>query len=184
VQSGGSIRLTHPTELPAKFLPLRFVIVILLLWLVPLPFTQPEQRRGWEADTLMASGRIDEALHFMSAHAPGDFPPHFDARPRNWTGQNLPDILDVMARVAAIPPADWVREIYLSKFENEIMGIWSRRIAFSQLVPILEAIPEGPEIASKFVSTYGLRDEQAANAGEREYAQRLGALADGAAPRK
>ena len=98
----------------------------LLVWGAVLPSTQPEQQLRWQVEHDLESGRITEALQVMSAHEPSDFPPHWDPPPHVALHRHSPHIADVVSAVVAENPADWVRELYLDKFQRKFATVFSR----------------------------------------------------------
>jgi hypothetical protein len=94
------------------------------LFLALLPFTQPEQRLRTRVERDLRAGQVREGLATMSAHEPGDFPPHWDPPPRIAYRERVPDILAVMEKLHADPTATapWVRAIYARKFSNWLRG--------------------------------------------------------------
>jgi hypothetical protein len=130
-------------------------IASLAVWAIVLPVTQPEQQRRWRAEQELRSGRISEALAYMSAHERGDFPPHWDPPPRIGVGDERPPLLDVLETIAVTDVPGWVRGAYLDKLRrwlgNDVS--WSWEIGMDQatrerLVTVLERLPEGCAILS------------------------------------
>lgn len=91
----------------------------LAIWVVILPYTQPEQvlRRQVERD--LREGRIAEALQLMSTHEPSDFPPHWDPPPRLAYRETKPPLVEVLAAMETSPPSPWVRAIFQRKVGSE-----------------------------------------------------------------
>jgi hypothetical protein len=96
-------------------------------WLVALPGTQSEQRLRYDVERAMREGRIDAALAVMSAHDRRAFPPQWEPPPKvGWDVAEVPPVLDVMERIVqrGEATADWVRAIYVDKFERHYMTAW------------------------------------------------------------
>lgn len=121
-------------------------------WLLVLPATQREQRLQTRVDDLMLAGQIEQALLLMTEHKRADFPPAWDPLPRvGWDGPEQPPLLDVVRTIAANPPAEWVREAYVDKFERQWLGMelrW-RPENLPAVRDILNRLPEGPELLAK-----------------------------------
>jgi hypothetical protein len=157
---------------------LAFALAAVLVWFAILPFTQPEQilRRRVEQD--MERGEIGAGLHLMSAHEPSDFPPHWDAPPRARYGQNEILLFDILDTIAVEPPAPWVRDVYLQKFEDWLFApprrYWVRQRDATQLrraAVLLRQLPEGPALLGK------MREAAAKKDGRSDYVARyLGQL--------
>lgn len=113
------------------------------VWIIVLPFTQPEQILRYRVERAFAAGQISEALDIMSAHAPSDFPPYWDPPPRNKRSivARLP-LEQVLATVVANPPAAWVREVYLEKADRLFR---SGFVDAEQLAASLRQIEQFPE---------------------------------------
>lgn len=97
----------------------------ILVWGVVLPMTQPEQQLRWQVEHDLEEGRISEAIRFMSAHERSDFPPHWDPPPHVAMQRHSPHIADVVSTVVAEKPADWVRQLYLDKFQRKFANVFS-----------------------------------------------------------
>lgn len=96
----------------------------ILAWGAVLPLTQSEQELRWQVDRDLENERITEALRAMSTHDRSDFPPHWVPAPHVAFAQHSPHITDVVTVVLAEKPADWVREIYLNKFQRKFAEIF------------------------------------------------------------
>jgi hypothetical protein len=131
----------------------------LVFWIALLPITQPPLRLRSRLEAELRAGKIDEALAEMSVRNPRDFPPHWDPPPRPAYDDNMPPLLDVMESIVRHPPAAWIRESYLRKFEGTYLGRWAldeipfdeqRTFAETQwprVERLLVALPEGPGFA-------------------------------------
>jgi hypothetical protein len=97
-------------------------VAALAAWIFILPLTQPEQqlRRSVERD--LRAGRIAEGLATMSAHQPGDFPPHWDPPPRVAYRERVPDLVKLQEQLDSAGVAPWVRGLYAAKFGNWLRG--------------------------------------------------------------
>ncbi|HPF38907.1 MAG TPA: hypothetical protein P5081_06250 [Phycisphaerae bacterium] len=124
----------------------------LAMWIVIAPAAQREQRLGHDADALLATNRIDEALAMMSAHTLAEFPPNYDPRPRVYYGDSTPEVMPVMRAIVAHPPAEWVRRKYADKFEFDIMSRYREYPPLDDVLAILRELPEGPEIAQRLLA--------------------------------
>jgi hypothetical protein len=105
---------------------------------------------------------VDAALETMSAHAPQDFPPHWDPPPRPAYRDDGPPLLDVMEVLAdrlesGRPTPEWVRRVYAEKFERTYLnGNYLRYRSPSdtqtpeRIERLLSRLPEGPQLAQKY----------------------------------
>jgi len=133
----------------------------LLVWLPILPFTQKEQHLRWAVEREMRSGRIDEGLDLMSAHSPGDFPPHWEPPPRVGYRESTPHILDIVEALQRRNDAGWVRSRYIDafrRFMGEEYAFYDpdeckRGEELKRAALIISQIPEGPAIAADHQKT-------------------------------
>lgn len=124
------------------------------MWIAILPRTQPEQQLRGQVERDLRAGRIREALETMSAHEPGDFPPHWDPPPRLAYREQRPDITEVQEHLDVLPVKPWVREIYVEKFGNWLRGessetgIWWELSAegVERRIALIERMPERAEL--------------------------------------
>ncbi len=157
----------------------------LAVWLPVLPWRQGEQRMRSRVERDMKAGRIDDALEVMSAHAPSDFPPHWDPPPRVGYGETSPDLFEVMAVLLARDRAPWVQTCYAEKFRRSLGE--GRMLYFDpldgprlgDLVEILKQLPEGPDIAAELSRGVEARlSNSQLSAGDRENLNALLRLAE------
>lgn len=94
--------------------------VSLLIWIPILPITQPEQQRRWIVERDLNSGRIADALAFLSRHQPDDFPPSWEPPPYIAYRDVKPPLIDVLEQIIQRPPADWVHRVYADKLVAEL----------------------------------------------------------------
>jgi hypothetical protein len=120
-----------------------------------LPLTQPAQQLRTQVERDLVAGRIREGLTMMSAHEPGDFPPHWDPPPRISYRQFVPDIVAVMEELDAqgTTAAPWVQSIYAEKFSNWLrgeydFGIWRELPAHEaeRIIGLVEQMPERKQL--------------------------------------
>jgi hypothetical protein len=116
------------------------------VWVLVLPFTQPEQQLRWRVEQDFRAGRFGPMLAEMSAHAPEDFPPHWQPLPRYWK-DGYEKILDVCEEMVQRPPAPWVRQVYLNKL-RELMRLWGvwHAVDVGRVGALLTTLPEGPTL--------------------------------------
>lgn len=87
----------------------------LLVWAIILPTTQPPQANRHTVESLLSQNDLADALRFMSARQPDDFPPHWDPPPRVGYGEDVPDLWKILALVDGDDVAPWVRAIFKDK---------------------------------------------------------------------
>jgi hypothetical protein len=120
------------------------------MWAFVMPLTQPEQQLRWRVERDLHGGRISEGLQTMSAHEPGDFPPHWDPPPRVAYRERTPDITVVQEHLDIMTVKPWVRAIYVEKFgnwlagENDYVGAWGELPAdeVARQIRLIERMPE------------------------------------------
>jgi hypothetical protein len=130
------------------------VMVLIGMWVVILPRTQPEQQRRGRAERELKSGRIRQGLEYMSAHERDDFPPHWDPPPRVAYREQRPDITQVQEHLDVLAVKPWVRAIYVEKFGNWLAGDNMFEGALGELPPdqaerriaLIERMPERLQI--------------------------------------
>jgi hypothetical protein len=137
-------------------------LISVIVWIGVLPFTQPEQWNRRQVERLMRSGKIDQALEFMSSRTRSDFPPHWDYPPRIGYGQRKPSLTDVVLATRNDRVAPWVQRIYQDKFTYynsaaphhhsvRPMPFRPRDMTEQELerfVDLLRSLPNGREIAA------------------------------------
>jgi hypothetical protein len=156
VAVGPSWQLADFRELPQqRTSPLLWSLagVSVLIWLLPLPFTQAEQALRHQAETDLRNNRVREALELMSAHDRDDFPPHWDPPPRLGYREATPDMMDVMAHLDVLSAKDWVRQTYAKKFGNSLRGerfegVWDqlKPDEVERRIAIMERLPDRTEL--------------------------------------
>ena len=93
-------------------------LLSILIWIVILPITQPEQRLRFQAERALRTNRLQDAITIMRAHRIDEFPPHWDPPPRLGDRNRSPSLFD-LAQIVAEGPDDWVRHVYLAKFQRQ-----------------------------------------------------------------
>lgn len=127
---------------------------LVAMWALVLPQTQPEQQLRRQVERDLQGGRIREGLVAMSAHEPGDFPPHWDPPPRVAYRQTTPDITEVMEQLDKLAAKPWVRAVYVEKFDNWLRGEHDFVGALAELAPdqlarrldLIERMPERTQL--------------------------------------
>lgn len=124
------------------------------LFLALLPFTQPEQRRRHLVERELRAGHIAEGLAALEAHPQSQFPPHWDPPPRITQQEEVPPLLEVMETMVERPTQEWVRAIYVEKFERAYLERpqhrWHQEAVFPRVQRILEHLPERPSLQKKY----------------------------------
>jgi hypothetical protein len=116
------------------------------LWAFLLPTTQAEQRLRYRVEQDLKHHRIEEALAFMSAHAPNEFPPEWEPPPRVGYGEKNPPLLDIVEAVVDQPPAPWVRAVFVEKFQQYLANaLAEKEIDAKDLVRIASLLWQLPE---------------------------------------
>jgi hypothetical protein len=87
-----------------------------LAWLLPhaLVTGLPQMRRA-RADELLRTGRVREALEYLSRFDREDLPPIWDPAPRLGYGEESPDDGAIRIALEGTEVAPWVRAMYLEK---------------------------------------------------------------------
>jgi hypothetical protein len=110
------VQARHPVERSAWIAGAGLLVAGVCL----LPVAQGEQRRRNEAETLLRTGELREAVRRMAVHERADYPPHWDPPPRFGRRERTPNVLDVLEAVAAERGPDWVWELFLAKIPEQI----------------------------------------------------------------
>lgn len=137
-------------QAPLTRTPVFYVaLASLAVWIGILPLTQPEQQLRHVAERSLREGRISEGIELMSAHRREDFPPHWDPPPRVGYASEVPPLLDVMEALAD-GPDDWVRAVYLDKFQRQYLGPYAYYDPSAQrwgrVKALLDRMPEGQRL--------------------------------------
>jgi len=91
-------------------------IASVMVWLLILPFTQPEQILRRRVEQALREGRIADALAEMSAHERSDFPPHWDPTPPATGKQMFPELPGgIWSEMEKAPLAPWVTDFFREK---------------------------------------------------------------------
>ncbi len=123
--------------------------LLILLGLGLSAWTQPQQYRSLQVDRLLRSAQVERALVFMSQYDRSDFPPHFDSRPRHWTGQQTPRIETILENLVDSSHALWVKRYYLTKYES--MWPWGDLPDYLVvLADYCEQVPDGSQRAAQW----------------------------------
>lgn len=132
--------------------PMLLAVLSIAIWLIPLPVTQREQQLRSRTEDALRGGDLSAALREMSQHQQDDFPPHWDPPPRlGWAEPELPEILDVIPILIHEDAAEWVRAIYLDKFERRWLSRWTllEEQHLERIEGILDSLPEGDHLRTK-----------------------------------
>jgi hypothetical protein len=123
--------------------------------------TQPAQWRRSRVEQRLRSGRVEEALAELSALGPAVFPPHWQPPPvANF--REPPTLLTAVRAVLDTQPAEWVRSLYLTRFEAylaEPLWYWLYDDDLEQVVAILWRLPDARERAAKVLDA-GLKFDE------------------------
>lgn len=128
-----------------------FGTVSVLVWSLPLPWTQPEQQLRGSVERDFRGGRYRELIATMSAHQRDDFPPHWDPPPRIGGARERRQILKIIPAMAP-ETAPWVRDLYFDKLaaalgRNEFpMDTLWHEAAPAEILSVLESHPNGEKI--------------------------------------
>lgn len=152
-----------------------------LCWLPVLPWTQTEQKIRYETESLLMKGRIKEGLEYMSGRKADDYPPHWQPPPRPLFGVYKPRLIDVMLVVIESPPAPWVADAYVGRFERMLqLPFWLRlwwlrpEEERNKILLILEHMPFGPSNARQNLEQIEKRQGELSQ----EFLDRVRALAN------
>ena len=114
MKNQGAIAVPSNSRTPPRA-ALVFACIALLAWCGAALWTHSEQRNRYEAERLLTTGKIEDALARMSEHSRADYPPVWDPPPRPAWGVNQPAIADVRAALIAQPHAGWVESLFWEK---------------------------------------------------------------------
>lgn len=164
--------------------PLRgLAMTSLAVWMFILPFVQPEQQRRRQVETLLRTGRIEQAIERMSAYERSDFPPHWEPPPRLGYGEETPELLDVMQVVISMESKPWVSQIYWGKFRDlveagNLLGRYWDRMHGEDLdrhLTILEHLPAHSSLLAEQRKklTALLKEDYKLNAAQRDRLRKL-----------
>jgi hypothetical protein len=131
----------------------------ILIWMAILPFTQGEQinRRRVEID--LRSGRIEQAIDYMSQRDRDEFPPHWSPPPQVGYAETQPSIVDVLLHLERPDVAPWVQELFREKLavqsHADRWSFYGHAIRLDDMgderlasyVRLLESLPEGPAMS-------------------------------------
>jgi hypothetical protein len=139
-----------PSPLPSRGLRVLAVMSV-TVWVVILPFTQPEQWLRFQVERAFKEGRIDDALAIMSAHQRNQFPPHWTPPPLrlDWAADGRPPLLDVLEAIETNEVAPWVREAYLQKLAASF-GLNYRAANRERFVDFMRRLPEASNLLDEY----------------------------------
>jgi hypothetical protein len=125
----------------------------LLVWVVVLPFTQPEQILRRRVEALLSAGDLQQAVTEMSAREVADFPPHWDPPPYYY-GPRGPNerpyqVLEVLDLILQHPTPDWVRHLYVTKFTRFLYCPYMQEDDVRQSIRLLQLLPERDSILNE-----------------------------------
>jgi hypothetical protein len=146
----GVLQLSAPTSTNLSWGMKVLACCSLLVWVVVLPFTQPEQILRRRVETLLSAGYLQEAVAEMSAHEVADFPPHWDPPPYYY-GPRGPNerpyqVLEVLDLILQRPSPDWVRDLYVTKFTRFLYCPYMQKEDARQSIRLLQLLPERDSI--------------------------------------
>lgn len=128
-----------------------FAGTCLVLGMLPLPWTQTEQRLRGSVERDFRAGRYRELLATMSAHEREDLPPHWDPPPRIGARAERSTILDVVSAFSS-ETAPWVRQMFCDKLsaalgrnDYPMETLWTEA-GPEKVLETLIALPEGRAI--------------------------------------
>lgn len=106
-----------------------------------LVMSQPEQVNRRDAERLLTSGRVPEAMALMSRRSPDDYPPHWNPPPKMGYRASVPSLEEIRRAMLDEWPADWVARLYIAKIDrglkNDLMPYW-RTASWADIVGQLE----------------------------------------------
>ena len=106
---------------PKRSFGLLTLAVVSVLAFVPLLIvSQPEQINKRTAEGYLLNGRVPEALAFMSARSPDDFPPQWNPPPRLGYRESEPSLHVVRDAMSDQWPAEWIAGVYLDKIDRNL----------------------------------------------------------------
>lgn len=117
----------HPQAAPPTQRVWRLAVGALLIWIVILPFTQPQQWRRYYAERLADDGNYPELIAYLSKYSASKFPPHWDPPPREDSEVRGYELMAVSAAFERLPDArdvPWIWAAYETKFADEFMDYY------------------------------------------------------------
>jgi hypothetical protein len=118
-------------------------------FLALLPWTQPPHRRAAWVQRLLKQGWVADAVDYLSAHSPTDFPVGWQPPPVSDFHEPT-RFLTVLQAVLDRPAAPWVQAEYLRRFGHYLkspLWYWYYDDELAQVVALLQRLPEGAELA-------------------------------------
>jgi hypothetical protein len=126
----------------------------LVFFMVLLPWTQRRPRLRTRVEWLLRGGQEREALRLMSAHGAAAFPPGWIPPPED-DFRDPPRLLELVDAVTREPHADWVREVYVTRFRgylSDLLWYWFYDEDLEKVVAILSRLPDGPDLARRLLA--------------------------------
>lgn len=142
-------RWADRAETPRRFplAPMLTAAAAIAAFMALLLATQPEQIRRHRAEQLLTTGRIPEALAFMSDHPQHAFPPRWNPPPKLGYREDTPDLTAVRDAMRNQWPADWVAEIFIGKLSRQYVSRYAYAF-YDQDWPTVAQLIESQEFHS------------------------------------
>jgi hypothetical protein len=93
-------------------------VLLIALGIGLLPFTQPEQQRRRQAERMLRTGQLSQAVQYISRFSREGFPPVWDPPPRVGYGEEMPSPLDVLSETERRQSPAWLRALYVDKLSQ------------------------------------------------------------------
>ena len=141
-------------QLPMPSLSIKPIVILALAgigwWCSWLPIAQPEQQLRWRTESALQAGDFASGLKLLNENAADQYPPHWDAPPRNGFSPPQPDPAEVLLYLIDHPMGPRLQEFYEKKFLALILsGRYFRNqkpITSEKRIAILERSPDASRL--------------------------------------
>lgn len=122
------------------------VVVALAAWVPLLWWMQPEQRNRYQAESLIRSGQLEEAINFMAERPREAFPPIWDPPPRTSYRDHTPDATAMEVALREHRGDDWAARLYFRKHLKITLRFFANRYGGSnEIVELLKHFTDLPD---------------------------------------
>lgn len=107
------------SNLPVALSAWTFVVVLLTSFIPLLLWSQPEQRKRFQAEQLLRNGLYEQLCEFSREHVASEFPPHWDPPPRVGYAEREPDLAATLIQLKRFQASTWFWDMYLEKIRRK-----------------------------------------------------------------